>query len=237
MCLLDQLAAREQLFIREAETAAATIDALKLSEAKVRVGPLVRSARPNHRKLNAVHGLAGLSMCVGRVARSSSFFFAGSLYGLCRRSSSARTSCWRSKRTQTGAMSEGKLRFGVMNGAYALGTEGSAGWNIGGAAGHAPCARILTPHRDVRIRAGGCAGVCAYTRAHELCTHRRVVIESEAAVTDISELHQRNQTLMRMLQEEQACAPLAFPARWQCSATRCAAQRCAQNGGAGPHSA
>ncbi len=37
MRLLDQLAAREQLFVREAETAAATIDALKLSEAKVRV--------------------------------------------------------------------------------------------------------------------------------------------------------------------------------------------------------
>ena len=94
------------------------------------------------------------------------FFIAGSLYGSCRRSSSARTSCWRSKRTQTGAMSEGELRFRVMYGAYALGTEGSAGWNIGWAAGHAPCARILTPHRDVRIRAGGCAGVCAYTHAH-----------------------------------------------------------------------
>jgi hypothetical protein len=50
------------------------------------------------------------------------------------------------------------------------------------------------------------------------------VIESEAAVTDISELHQRNQTLMRMLQEEQACAPLASPRTLQCSATRCAAQ-------------
>ena len=48
------------------------------------------------------------------------------------------------------------------------------------------------------------------------------MIESEAAVTDISELHQRNQTLMRMLQEEQACASLAFPAR--CSAVPRGAQ-------------
>ena len=53
-------------------------------------------------------------------------------------------------------------------------------------------------------------------------------------MTDISELHQRNQTLMRMLQEEQACAPLASPRTLQCSATRCAAQQCAQNGGADP---
>jgi hypothetical protein len=134
-------------------------------------------------------------------------------------------------------MSEGELRFRVMYGAYALGTQGSAGWNIGGAAGHAPCARILTPHRDVRIRAGGCAGVCAYTHAHYLCTHRRVVIESEAAVTDISELHQRNQTLMRMLQEEQACAPLGFPAHAavQCHAVCSTAVRAKRR--RGPHSA
>ena len=77
-------------------------------------------------------------------------------------------------------------------------------------------------------------GVCAYTHAHYLCTRRRVVIESEAAVTDISELHQRNQTLMRMLQEEQACAPLASPARCSAVPLRCAAHQCAQNGGADP---